>query len=203
MEDLMLFFSSLKLLPAAFAVALLIFSGNRTSSVSALVIFLVLFFVILDIADGRIAVRLGKDSAQRRIFDSASDVVVVNSVCLSLFYYLGWSLVWYIPLVIRDLIICGLAYLAFSRRVVVFPNWVHKAGRLLLAGAAIAMLRDWHGGLLLGLSYGCLYLTAADYSGLFFRCPRAALGDSITEFHPEPLTGLREFSHLKMLRDKN
>lgn len=162
--------SSVKIL---WAVCIVLFSFNIITPPEILspriwIIISVVLVVFFDFIDGRIAKRFNKNTAQRRLFDNVSDILVTHISYLSILYFLDWTLWWYIPLFLRDAFLFSLGLFVIKKaRVVVFPGVVHKIGRLLLPIAAIFMICDYFGELALLIALLFFYITLFDYFGIF------------------------------------
>lgn len=140
-------------------------SITRQFAISLMIVFLVLS----DILDGIIvSKKFGEKGTRiRRMYDNITDVIVSHTVCIVLLSQQNWSLLWYIPLFVRDVALFLLAALLLQAKTVVFPGYAHKAARGGLAVAAIAMLWGFYGGIFLTLAYVVFYISLFDYYGAF------------------------------------
>ena len=133
---------------------------------------MIILFVFCDIVDGPMA-RLrpfwtAENEMKRRRFDNISDVIIPSIFCLYLLRHNGMSLLWFLPLLIREAAISVLALVTFKHsRVVVFPNAAHKGAKLLLALAGIMVVNEWYAELFLIIAYLAVSITLLDYYGFF------------------------------------
>lgn len=157
---------------------------------------------LLDIIDGAYADWKGVSTPRRRLLDNIVDRVVVHACFLTVFYCYNISLFWYVPLMIRDVVVIGMGMSAVRQcRAVVFPHKVHKVVLLIQLVAGIAVvLQHPIAFQLLTLSYCVLYLATIDHVGLFLKLthnqfplekPRA-----LQAYRPAGLEGFRHFGHL-------
>ena len=157
-----------------------------------------ILFVFCDVADGPLArIRpfwTPENEMKRRRFDNIADVVIPCFFCLYLLHYAGMSLLWFLPLLIREGVISILALITLKHsRVVVFPNVVHKGAKLLLALAGIAVLNKWYAVPFLMIAYGAITLTLLDYYGLFraLTPKKERFAQDLRGLYPENFAGLK------------
>lgn len=177
--------------------AVAVFIMVQTSNIWMATLMIILF-VFFDVADGPMA-RLRpfwttEDEIKRRRFDNIADVVIPSIFCLYLLHHADMSLLWYLPLLIREGLISVLALITFKHsRAVVFPNVVHKGAKLLLALAGIAVLNKWHAVPFLMIAYGAITLTLLDYYGLFkaLTPKEKRFTQDLRGLYPENFAGLK------------
>ena len=129
---------------------------------------LVVLIVVSDILDGRIANLFNANNAKRRLFDNFSDIIITHISYLAIIYFLGWQIAWYIPLLVRDLLLFLFgAIVLLKNKIIVFPGIIHKLGRLSLPIAAIAMLENFYGQLILIVALMLFSFILLDYYGYF------------------------------------
>ena len=155
-------------------------------------------FVFFDIIDGPLARRRlywsADDDTKRRRFDNISDVIIPSFLCLYFLYKTEMSLLWFAPLLLRELaiVILGMATIKHSKAIV-FPNVIHKAAKFLLAIAGVMVLNKYHAELFLIIAYIAIYLTLLDYYGLFKALtPKDKVkSDNLRAIYPKKFAGLR------------
>ena len=160
--------------------------------ISAGIIFLIVFF---DIIDGKIAKQYGEDTPQRRLKDNIIDKLTVHSTFLFVLFMDNLPMVWYLPLLIRDMSITILGAVGYRRfNAVIYPNLVHKLAILSMAIAGMFIVLKLQGTIvLLGSTYLLMYVAAFDYLGIFlnnFGKTHLVKSSKLIGYHPAMFEGM-------------
>ena len=187
------------LLKIAFAASYLFMALSQWSPMSLSIIVLMIVFV--DILDGRLADWRNTNTLYGRLLDSASDKLVINFVVVATVLYHQLPLWFYMPILVRDIIVIYGGIDAVRKyRVVVFPNWYHKISILFIAVAGISILLSRLSTVsiaLLSVAYTSYYISMPDYFGIVLGFGAAVKSPELSSYYPTLFVGLKTLASPK------
>lgn len=150
---------------------------------------LIAFVVVADVVDGIIARKRGEETIRRRVADAVIDRITVHVFCPMALAVCDVTLLWYIPLLLRDLALLAIILIMMRRkRVIVTPNAIHKIIMLVLAIAGIAVVLEWSASIhVLAFAYGLLFLSLIDYLFVYLSLCR---GKNLSVYRPSYFEGI-------------
>lgn len=161
----------------------------------SILIGIVMAIMLSDYFDGRIADYCGFESAARRLLDAAVDRIVMNAVFMGTVIFCGLPLIFYFPLLIREvLLLAGGLIVAQNRKTVIYANALPKIVNTSVAAAGISFLATGlttFSFVLFLLSYLLLFLGLIDYLGIFLKIATSYPQVKLQVYHPERFEGIK------------
>lgn len=99
----------------------------------------ILGVVCIDILDGRLL----PENKSRRILDNLGDKIVIHFIIGAAFVYEVISPLWWIPIIVKDLILIVGSGVLLSKKIVIFPTKFQKLTQLVLAFAGILLVLNY------------------------------------------------------------